>query len=206
MDDLGDAWHKKGNAREAILDFAKLSGIDYVVTDPAVRQLPAFEKEFDMVMLHDVLEHMHDSPRDLLIGLLEKTRAGGLLYITVLNHVNLRKRFAVATGKTGDAKLQFLLLVPRELARPRTRVHEGDCVTLAEALGLEIVEIEAVHNMLERIPERFRPAYRKLSGLAPSIRDTWAMVAKKPVNWHPKREISEEEFTALSGLKNWAAN
>jgi 2-polyprenyl-3-methyl-5-hydroxy-6-metoxy-1,4-benzoquinol methylase len=56
-----------------------------------------------MVMLHSVLQHLPDSPRDLLVNLVERIRPGGYLFITVPNHVNLRKRLAVLCGKTSHA-------------------------------------------------------------------------------------------------------
>ena len=100
MDDLEDEWHTRGEARQMILDFAADMGIDFVVLDGEGMPVTA---DFDMVMLHSVLQHLHNSPRDLLVGLIERIRTGGYLFITVPNHVNLRKRLAVLRGKTSHA-------------------------------------------------------------------------------------------------------
>ena len=53
-----------------------------------------------MVMSHDVLEHLHHSPRDLLNDLCELIKPNALLFITVPNAVNIRKRIDVLRGKT----------------------------------------------------------------------------------------------------------
>src|SRR4030042_560440 len=70
------------------IDF-KLSNNGYIL----------FEKSsFDMLMMHDVLEHLHDSPRDLLNDLLELVKPEGYLFITVPNAVNIKKRISVLFG------------------------------------------------------------------------------------------------------------
>jgi SAM-dependent methyltransferase len=200
MDDLDDLWHKRGNARELILDFAKDMDVNFVVTNG---EIPKSDEQFDMIMLHHVLEHLHDSPRYLLIALLEQLRDGGYLFISVPNHVNLRKRLAVLVGKTSLPAYPDYYWHPgpwRGHVREYTR---GDCVALAEALGLEIVEIRAVHNMLQKVPRRFRKLYQSLSGLAPSTRDTWSMVVRKPAGWTPKRDLTEQELETFTGVKFW---
>jgi SAM-dependent methyltransferase len=201
IDDLGDEWHQRGEARQVILDFADDMGIEYIALD--VNQLPDADK-FDMVMLHDVLEHLHDSPRDLLNGLLEHVREGGYLYITVPNHVNLRKRIAVLRGKTALPQYEMYYWYPGKLRGHVREYTRGDCTTLAQALGLEVVEIRGVHHMLEKVPRQLLRLYLAASRLAPSTRDTWSMVARKPVGWTPKTRLDDQEFRELTGLKSWS--
>jgi len=76
-DDLGDEWHQVGDKREAILAFAESFGIRYLALDG--NTLPVKSDTYDMVMLHDVIEHLHNSPRTLLIYLLGAVRAEGYL-------------------------------------------------------------------------------------------------------------------------------
>ena len=88
-DDMSDEWHNIDNNKEKILNFAKLSGVKYVVSS---NKNPEFEKEsFDMLMSNDMLEHLHDSPRVILNDFLEYVKPGGFLFITVPNAVNIRK-------------------------------------------------------------------------------------------------------------------
>ena len=97
-DDLSDDWHIQDNKREEIMAFADMMGINFrLVVD---NEIPFKNDAFDMIMLNAVLEHLHDSPRPLLNGLVHLLRPGGLLLITVPNAVNIRKRVAVLIGKT----------------------------------------------------------------------------------------------------------
>ncbi len=98
-DDLQDEWHKTPGNREKIISFAHNCGIDFKQANSSVT-LPFNKNSFDMVMLHDVLEHLHDSPRDLLNDLLEIVKPDGLLFVTVPNAVNIKKRINVLLGKT----------------------------------------------------------------------------------------------------------
>jgi SAM-dependent methyltransferase len=199
-DDLGEAWHTRGGAREMILDFAEDMGVEYITLD--TDELPDIQ-EFDMVMLHDVLEHLHDSPRDLLNDLLGRVREGGYLFITVPNHVNLRKRVAVLRGKTSHCKYETYYWNPGKWRGHVREYTRGDCIALAGALGLEVVELRGTHHMLEKVPPRLLRIYLAASRLAPSIRDTWSMVARKPVGWTPKTQLDDREFQELSGWKPW---
>jgi SAM-dependent methyltransferase len=201
IDDLGDEWHKRGEARQMILDFADEMGIDYITLE--TNDIPETD-EFDMVMLHDVLEHLHDSPRELLIGLLERVRDQGYLYVTVPNHVNLRKRLSVLRGKTSHPQYELYYWYPGRW-RGHVREYTGDdCVALAQALGLEVVEVRGVHHMLDKVPRRLRRIYLAASRAVPSTRDTWSMVARKPIGWIPKTQLDDEEFRKLTGLKSWS--
>jgi 2-polyprenyl-3-methyl-5-hydroxy-6-metoxy-1,4-benzoquinol methylase len=94
-------------------------GIEYITLD--TDELPDTH-EFDMVMLNGVLEHLHDSPRDLLNDLLERVRERGYLYITVANHVNLRKRI-VLRGKTSHPQYEQYYWYPWQVARACARIH-----------------------------------------------------------------------------------
>ncbi|WP_253662705.1 class I SAM-dependent methyltransferase [Williamsia maris] len=200
MDDLGDEWHSRGRAREKILAFADEVGVDYVVLDS--HTVPA-TGEFDMVMLHDVLEHLHDSPRDLLSELVSRLAPDGLLYVTVPNHVNLRKRLAVLRGKTSHPMFEMYYWYPGSWRGHVREYTHGDLVALAGALGLDVVEIRGVHHMLQNVPPRMRPAYRAISSLFPGVRDSWSMLARKPRGWQARTELSDDELRSVTGLTSW---
>lgn len=203
VDDLADEWHSRGDARQQILDFAAAMGIEYL-NQAGAAGLPDGEM-FDMVMLHDVLEEMHVSPRHLLIELLSRVRDSGYLFVTVPNHVNLRKRIAVVFGRTNNPRYELFYWYPGPWRGPVREYTRGDCQALAEALGLEIVELTGVHHMLGQVPARWRRVYRAFSRLAPGTRDTWSMVARKPVDWVPKPDLDDAGLRRLTGLTDWAA-
>ena len=201
VDDLEDEWHKRGDARTKILNFAKDMDIDYI----ELKGEPLGPtKEFDMVMLHDVLEHLHDSPRDLLIDLLGRVRTDGFLFVTVPNHVNLRKRFAVLRGHSSHPPYDLYYWYPGPWRGHIREYTKGDCLALAHALGLEVVDVRGVHHMLHKVPERVRPLYLGASKLMPGTRDTWSMVARKPAGWEPKVELPDEDFRKMTGLQSWS--
>ncbi|MEU6576010.1 methyltransferase domain-containing protein [Streptomyces sp. NPDC046805] len=200
VDDLQDEWHKRGRARQLILEFAEKMGIEYIPLDGG--PLPDTEP-FDLVMLHDVLEHLHDSPRDLLNGLLERVRNEGYLFVTVPNHVNLRKRLDVLRGRTSHPQFELYYWYPGNWRGHVREYTEGDCVGLAKALGLKPREVRGAHHMLCKVPPRFRRAYLAASRFMPSTRDTWSMVAQKPPGWVAKPELDDTEFRELTGLKSW---
>lgn len=81
-DDLSDVWHVAGDNRQKILDYARRTGIDYTLAPGPLPDGP-----FDMVMAHDILEHLHESPRRILGELLQRTVDRGWLFITVPNAV-----------------------------------------------------------------------------------------------------------------------
>lgn len=200
VDDLSDEWHQRGDARRRIHDFAAAMGIEYL-SSPA--EIPSGET-FDMLMLHDVLEELHDSPRHLLIDLLGHVRAGGYLYVTVPNHVNLRKRIGVLFGRTNNPRFEVFYWYPgRRWRGPVREYTRGDCEALATALDLKVVELTGTHHMLGQVPPRLRRVYRALSRLVPNTRDTWSMVARKPADWAPKRDLPEHEMRQITGLTSW---
>jgi 2-polyprenyl-3-methyl-5-hydroxy-6-metoxy-1,4-benzoquinol methylase len=200
VDDLSDEWHQRGNARQRIIDYARGVGIEYLAS-PA--EIPPNET-FDMLMLHDVLEELHDSPRHLLIDLLSHVREGGFLFVTVPNHVNLRKRLAVLFGRTNNPRFEVFYWYPGQKWRGPVREYSrGDCEALAHALDLEVVELTGAHHMLGQVPSRLRRAYLAASRTMPNTRDTWSMVARKPAGWAPRRDLDGEELRRITGLTSW---
>lgn len=204
-DDLNDEWHRAGGNREKIIAFAKQEGINFELT--AGNQLPFSGETFDMVMLHDVLEHLHDSPRDLLNDLLTLLKPGGLLFVTVPSAVNIRKRLDVLRGKTNLPNYEAYYWSPgpwRGHVREYTR---GDLQMLAAFLALEVVELKNCHHMLHRLSPRLRPIYRAVTALFPGWSDSLSLVARKPMNWQPRKTLPEEElrrmYAAIPNFSNY---
>ena len=97
-------------------------------------------------MCCDVLEHLHDSPRPILGALVDTVRSGGFLVVTVPNAVNLRKRIAVATGKSNLPDFQVFYWYPGDWRGHVREYTHGDLRMLAENLGLAVVELNSVHR------------------------------------------------------------
>lgn len=193
FDDLQDDWHDIEGNRERVLDFARGFGIDYRLrTDDA---FPFEEGSFDMVMMHDVIEHLHDSPRSLVLGLLDLVRPEGYLFITVPNAVNIRKRLAVLRGKTNLPAFSQYYWYP-DPWRGHVREYTGDDLAqLSEFLDLDVAELRGCHHMLDkRLSRLLKPVYLGATRAFPGWRDTWLLVAKKRPGWSPKRSLTREEL------------
>lgn len=179
-DDLADPWHLVEGNREKILQFAREIGIEYhVAPDP----LPS--GPFDMVMVHDVLEHLHESPRSVLTQLFERTADGGYLFVTVPNAVNARKRAAVLGGRTNLPSFPSYYW-SEEPWRGHVREYvRDDLRDLAGFLQVEIVELRGTHHLSHRLPTAVRIPYLLATKPFDGLRDTWLLVARKPSGWQP---------------------
>ena len=200
-DDLQEDWHNNPGQRDEILRFAQESEIDFrLANGPG---LPFQPGEFDMVMMHDVLEHLHDSPRDLLNDLLELAKPGGLLFITVPNQVNIKKRMKVLLGKTNlTAYETFYWSATPWRGHVREYVRD-DLVKLVDYLGLDICELRGCDHMLQKLPPPVRTAYMAATALFPDWKDSWLMVARKKKNWSPRKTVSREELNRILPVTNW---
>jgi SAM-dependent methyltransferase len=193
-DDLQDDWHKTPENREKILAFARECGIDFKVADGS---LPFEKQSFDMIMLADVLEHLHSSPRDLLNDLLELLKTDGLLVVTVPNAVNIRKRIAVVLGKTNMPRYETFYWYPGAWRGHVREYVRDDLLKLAEYLRLDVVELRGCDHILEALPAAARPVYRLVTGLFPGWKDSWLLVARKGKDWSPKKTLSRDEFARV---------
>ncbi|WP_207802600.1 class I SAM-dependent methyltransferase [Motiliproteus coralliicola] len=200
FDDLSDDWHLEADNRDKILSFARQIGIEYVMDYSILGSAEC--RGFDMVMLHDVLEHLHDSPRDLLNDLLALVKDGGLLFITVPNAVNLRKRISVLSGKTNLPAFDSFYWNKGPWRGHIREYVKGDLSLLSDYLGLEKIELRSCHHMLRVLPAPARPFFRAITCLFPGWRDSWLLIARKPSHWQPSRNLNESDYAAMMSRIN----
>ncbi len=180
-DDMRDEWHKRSGVMEKIVSFTAKAGIDFRVTDGG---LPEYEKGwFDMIMLNDVLEHLHSSPRDVLNSLLEFAKPEGFLLVTVPNAVNIRKRVDVLFGRTNMPRYEEYYWYPGEWRGHIREYVRNDLEELAGYLDLEIVELRSCDHMLQKLPGYAHGAYRMFTGIFRDCKDSWLLLAKKKAGW-----------------------
>jgi 2-polyprenyl-3-methyl-5-hydroxy-6-metoxy-1,4-benzoquinol methylase len=195
IDDLDDPWHAVGDNRRRICEFARSAGIDYIAgsAEKASEELP--DESFDVVVMTGVIEHLHQSPRDLLNAAFRLTKTGGIVAVTMPNSVNLRKRMSVIQGKTNYPEVSGFLYSTgtwrghvREYTLKETRF-------IMEASGGEIIRSGTFHaNAKRRLPNMFaRYCYFMLTKFAPTLRDGVLVVAMKPVGWTPQ-EYDEARY------------
>jgi 2-polyprenyl-3-methyl-5-hydroxy-6-metoxy-1,4-benzoquinol methylase len=197
-DDLEDDWHQISGNREKIISFANECGIDFKLATTKIDAL--FQKNsFDMIMLNDVLEHLHDSPRDLLNDLLELLKSNGLLFVTVPNAVNIRKRIDVLFGRTNLPRFEGYYWYPGAWRGHIREYVRNDLVLLSEYLDCEILELRGCDHMLQKLPGSIRPAYLLVTSIFPDFKDSWLLVASKKENWAPKKALLKNELAAILG-------
>ena len=198
VDDMQDAWHKLNRNREKILTFAKDVGIEYVFpTETGEFSVP--DKQYDVLMSHDVLEHFHASPRVTLNNLLKYVRPEGIMVITVPNAANLRKRVHLLFGKTNYNRFEYYYWYPG-LWRGHVREYvRNDLILLNRYLGLELLELSTYHLQLDVLPAWARPLFTSLTHLFPGFRDSWVLVSRKPEDWNPKFTPNSDQFEKAFG-------
>jgi len=194
-DDLRDDWHNIPGNKEKIISFAKTCGIDFRESNEGI--LPFEKNSFDMIMLHDVLEHLHDSPRDLLNDLLELAKPNGLLFVTVPNAVNIRKRINVLFGKTNLPRFEGYYWYPGHWRGHIREYVKNDLDELSKYLNLEVLELRSCDHMLERVPSSIRPSYLLLTGFLQGWKDSWLLVAKKPQGWSARKTMPKNELARI---------
>jgi SAM-dependent methyltransferase len=205
-DDLQDDWHQNAGNRERIMSFTRECGINFkLATDYS---LPFDKNHFDMVMMHSVIEHLHDSPRELLNNLLELTKPGGLLFITVPNAVNIRKRIAVLAGRTNLTDFEEYYWHPDPWRGHIREYVKDDLVKLAEYLNLKVLEIRGCDHMLEdRLSTLSRPVFLFLTNMFRGWKDSWLLVAKKKEGWQPRKTLPREEFFRIfPNVQKWQSS
>ena len=197
-DDLSDPWHK-GN-EEKIVNFAESVGIDFHRLKDYT--LPYEENTFDMVMAHAVLDHLHDSPRELMNKLVSFIKPGGYLFVSLPNAVNIRKRLAVLRGKTNMPPYKTYYWYPGHWRGHVREYVKDDLTQMADYLQLEIADLRGCHHMARRVSPALRPIYLGATAIFTGWRDSWTLVAKKPANWTPKLELSKEESDRMIMLQS----
>ena len=194
-DDLQEDWHKTPGQRDTILRFACDAGIDFRLRNG--QGIPFEACNFDMVMMHDVLEHIHDSPRELINDLLERATPEGILFITVPNQVNIKKRIEVVMGRTNLTAYETFYWSDIPWRGHVREYVRDDLVKLAEYLDLEILELRGVDHMLQKIPVIARAPYRLATALFNDWKDSWLLVARKRSSWRPRLALTPAERKAI---------
>jgi SAM-dependent methyltransferase len=191
-DDFGNPLNAEPGYSDAVFEFARSFGVDVANVKDALPDGP-----FDMVMLHDVIEHLHDSPRELLNDMVERLRTGGFLFITVPSAVNIRKRIDVLRGRTNLPRYDTFYWYPGPWRGHVREYTKGDLEALNRYLGLELVELHACHHMLSVVPRWMRPFYLAATALFPGWRDSWCYVGRKPGQWKAVREVPPQALEAI---------
>jgi SAM-dependent methyltransferase len=182
-DDMNDAWHKEPNNEKKISKFLEKMNIQSL--DPALVNLESLDLSLDMIMSNDALEHFHESPKNILLPMLYLLKENGIVFITVPNAGNIKKRLSLLIGRTNLPPYEAYYWYPG-LWRDHIREYVyNDLKQLCFYLDLNIELLTGVDHMLEKVPKWFLPFYRMITKLFPHWKDSWILVARKKPNWSP---------------------
>jgi SAM-dependent methyltransferase len=202
IDDLSDDWHQIQGNREKIMNFAGAHNVKLIVSDVLPSDLP--KTFFAMVMMHDVIEHFADSPRSLLLALIELLQPEGFLYITAPNAANLRKRLLILTGRTNYPRYPAYFWSGKVWRGHKREYVKDDLAQLCKFLGLELVLLKGQHHRLRALPAWSRGLFRATLGRIDSLRDTVALIAQKPRDWKPP-SIGADEYRQIQRAESFYA-
>ena len=194
-DDLQDDWHKIPGNREKIASFAHSCGIDFRIANQS--GLPFDDHSFDMIMLHDVLEHLHDSPRGLLNDLLKLAKPEALLFITVPNAANIKKRLNILLGKTNLPPFDSYYWYPGPWRGHIREYVKNDLWKLSKYLNLAVLELRGCDHMLQKIQGVARVPYLVTTRIFNSWKDSWMLVARKKKNWAANKSLDRTELEKI---------
>ena len=195
FDDMGDDWFNFRNNRSKILNFAANVGIKYVLPDD--RGAFSFPPEhFDAIVLNNVIEHLHDSPKKLLNNLLGSLKTDGYIFIDVPNAANLRKRLDILRGKTNYPSFESFYWSSYPWRGHVREFVRNDLEKIGRFLGLDEMEIKTHHYHLERVRPLIRRVFKATCMIFPGFRESWLFVGRKPVGWESRNTPSDQEAIA----------
>ena len=203
-DDFLDPWHSRPENLDPVLSFAKAAGVQ-VYAQQERFELPWEENWFDAVTIINVIEHLHESPRDILNFAGIYLKPGGLLVVVMPNSVNLRKRLAVVSGRSNYTPVRGLYEFDG-LWRGHTREYTlQETCQIVQWTGFEIVYSNTFHGMLRsRLHSPFlRSIFRGLCAAAPRLRDSLLVAARKPERWVP-HEPDPDAMQGVTGHEGYS--
>jgi len=208
IDDLNDHWHLIGKNRERIRDFAKRMNIKLIINPADTSEIK--KNSFDVVLLVDIIEHLHNSPRELLNYSISLLKMNGILIIEVPNTVELKKRLKVLFGKSNQFSSEFIYWCIGEYRGHIREYTQSELKQILANSNLQSVNSKMLNiasrdtkgkNILDKIKIK---AFKIISGFYPNFRDTILISGKKPTNWHltnPSIEIFKKYYPHI-GMYN----
>ena len=203
-DTFEDPWHAQPKNLDPVLAFAKQSGLE-VYAQKEGFSLPWEQASFDVVTITNVIEHLHESPREILNFAGDYLKPGGLLVVTMPNSVNLRKRLDVARGRTNYTPVKgfydYIGLWPGHV-REYTLDETSQIV---QWNGFHVAGKKMFHGMLKNRLHNpaLRALFKGVCFICPNYKDTLTVAAIKPEGWLP-RQPDRDEMEASYGVPQYS--
>lgn len=198
-DDLTDPWHQRNDNTDKIKDFATLAGIEFFHQTATDYAIPFEPESFDVVCALGVIEHLHESPRDLFNTMGKFVRREGLLVIVMPNSVNLRKRLSVLLGRTNYPSIDAFY---HSTGQWRGHVREytlNETAYICKASGFEVLTQRTFeHLACKKLPTPLREFYLMLTSIVPTLGSGLLVICRKPALWKPQVEDPKAFRAAIS--------
>ena len=200
VDDLGDPWHKRNDNIIKIKKYAESKGITFYHQKESDHTIPYKLESFDIVCSLRVIEHLHESPRNLLNTMGTYLKPKGLLIITMPNSVNLRKRISVLMGQTNYVPVnQFFH--SQGIWRGHVREYTlSETVYICKEVGFEVIASRTFENLVKmKLRGLLRYLYLLLGYILPGTRSGLLVICRKPASW-ASVNADPEAFRKISAI------
>jgi len=203
-DDFGDPWHRDDANISPLLAYASESGVQ-IHREVEHFEVPWPLESFDIVTIVNVIEHVHESPRDILNFAGRYLKPEGVLLVGMPNSVNLRKRIAVARGQSNYTPARGFY---ENVGEWRGHVREYTPQETSELLvwnGFKVIYDTTYNGILKSRLKNplLRLIFRGLSTVFPEFRDSIIVVGQKPIDWTPSVPDTSEMDRSLTS--EWIA-
>jgi hypothetical protein len=118
---------------------------------------------------------------------LELATPNGLLFVTVPNAANIRKRLALLSGRTNYQRFDMFYWYPGHWRGHVREYVKDDLVRLSEYLDVDVLELRGCDQMMEKLRGVVRAVYLGVTCMMNSWKDSWLLVARKRNDWRPRR-------------------
>jgi len=183
VDDYSDPWHES-DVVNRLTQYSRDRG--FVLKRSSIEAFVP-DRPLNGVSLVDVIEHLHDSPRRLLNRVGEFLAPGGVLLVVMPSSVNLRKRIAIARGRTCYPPLDEFLNASGPWRGHVREYTPGEGADLLRMTGFEVLEMSQFDAILyDRLRSRIaRTLFLGLSSIWPNLKDSFLVVGRRPSHWRP---------------------
>lgn len=201
VDDLMDPWHLLENNRAKIADFAHRSGIEFHRHSAPEYDIPYDAESFDVVVSRAVIEHLHESPRELLNSAFSYTKAGGIVVIAMPNALHLKRRMDALLGRSGYPSVKLFYHSPSPWRGHVREYTLSETEYILRESGGEILYADTYHSHLRsRLENPFvRVLFRALTSSIPTLRTGLLVIARKPADWKPSEFDAAAYWSSTAG-------
>ena len=178
FDDYRDPWHQ--SSFELISDLASRHNINLVTG--SLQDLASGWNlgHYDMIMLNDVIEHLHFSPVALIDNCVKNLNNGGFIVVNVPSCVNIKKRIKCLFGYSIYPPADQFFSWQGEFRGHVREYSRQDLEFIASNIsGFSSWKVNSVSHMIGVVPAFARSIAKLMFFVFPSLSDSWQLILRK---------------------------